>query len=55
MQEFLKVRELLAIRDHCFVRNAVAYQAVLVTHGLRDRRSEPAPAEKARESGACRS
>ena len=35
MQEFLKARELVAIRDHFFVRNEVSYLAVLVTYGPR--------------------
>ena len=52
LQEFLKAREVFAIRDHFFVRNEVPYLAVLVTYGPQPRSAEPAPADKARPRDA---
>ena len=34
LQEFLKAKEVYAIRDHFFVRNETPYLAVVVTYGL---------------------
>ena len=35
LQEFLKAKEVFAIREHFFIRNEIPYLAVLVTYGLR--------------------
>ena len=34
LRDFLKAKEVFAIREHLFVRNEVPYLAVLVTYGL---------------------
>ena len=47
LREFLKAKEVFAIRDHFLVRNEVPYLAVLVTYGLRPPVAGPAPPEKA--------
>ena len=44
LQDFLKAKEVFAIREHFFVRNEVPYLAVLVTYGLR-----PTPVQAASE------
>ena len=48
LQEFLKAKEVFAIRDHFFVRNEVPYLAVLVTYGLRPPVAQDAAKQKAR-------
>ena len=47
LREFLKAKEVFAIRDHFFVRNELPYLAVLVTYGLRPPVAGSAPPEKA--------
>ena len=47
LQEFLKSKEVHAIRDHFFVRDGTPYLAVLVTYGLRLAATPVEPPEKA--------
>ena len=46
LQELLKGREVLTIRDHFFVRKGVPYLAVVVTCGLKPPVEQPQPSEK---------
>ena len=46
LQEFLKAKEVFAIRDYFFVRNEVPYLAVIVTYGLRPPTLVSSPPEK---------
>ena len=50
LQEFLKAREVHAIREHFFVRDGAPYLAVLVTYGLRPVAAPAEPAAKGRDA-----
>ena len=50
LQDFLKAREVFAIREHFFVRDEVPYLAVLVTYGLRPTAVQAASGEKSKAS-----
>ena len=52
LQEFLKAKEVFAIRDHFFVRNEVPYLAVLVIYGLRPPALASSSPEKAKGRAA---
>ena len=52
LQDFLKAKEVFAIREHFFVRNEVPYLAVLVTYGLRPTPVQAASDEKTKGSRA---
>ena len=47
LQELLKARDVISIRDHFFVRNEVLYLVVVVTYGLKPPLVDPALPEKA--------
>ena len=51
LQEFLRTREILTIRDHFFVRNEVPYLAMVVTYKPPTPEAESAVAEKSKERG----
>ena len=50
LQEFLKAKEVHAIREHFFVRDGAPYLAVLVTYGLRPVAAPAEPPEKGRDA-----
>ena len=51
LQEFLRSKEVLTIRDHFFMRNEAPYLAVVVTYNLPGPATGSVPAEKGKERG----
>ena len=51
LQEFLRTREVLTIRDHFFVRNEAPYLAMVVIFNPPTPEAEPAVPEKSKERG----
>ena len=51
LQEFLRSKEVLTIRDHFFMRNEAPYLAVVVTYNLPGPATGSLPAEKGKDRG----